>query len=413
MPLALFVSLLALQDPGAAPAAVDFTEAMRVAEESRLAITPSLDGKLDPEEWDTLWSGGEEAVYLQWEPGVWYVAAKTVGAKDLVLSIDSSGDGWLVGKDNLEVRVSQQDGVGVVRARILDATNVAGPTWIEVPGIGMASRAHVGADGVLEAAISDPIGGIVPKAGVRNGVRVDVVPLDLPPIGALTPRSMSPLKFVRERAAAVPTSLKWGVEGSGRLILPGDSTRMRFTFEGGEGSDVRRLEMRSEGTAKDQTNQITVPFPEFDRKGRAFVDYFTEIKRDAAPGYRVLRGTLITGDGVPAVMQMSYRVAPLLDVDFVREPIKMKDKDQVLRLTYYLSSNSTRRVDGTVSIELPRELKAVTGDTRNFIIYNARGRIRSVFEAQAPAGLSGTFPIKFVVDVGGRKIGHTAFLHIG
>ena len=40
---------------------------------------------------------------------------------------DVSGDGWLVGKDNIEARVSWNGGSPKVHVRVLDATDAAGP----------------------------------------------------------------------------------------------------------------------------------------------------------------------------------------------------------------------------------------------------------------------------------------------
>src|SRR5690242_14981297 len=117
LPLLLAAAGFEIQD--------QFSQPLEVAQPVRLQLTPNLDGKIDREEWDALGSN----TYLQWEPGRVYAAAQMPAGKALVFSIDGKGDGWLVGRDNIEYRVTVKDGHAVVTARELDATAVKEPVW--------------------------------------------------------------------------------------------------------------------------------------------------------------------------------------------------------------------------------------------------------------------------------------------
>lgn len=407
MSIPLLLSALVLHQ------APSFQAPMTVAEPQRLAITPKLDGVIEDEEWDPLTTAGSKS-YFQWEPGKLHVAAVTPAGNDLVISIDLKSNGWLVGKDNLEVRVTAD---GKVSGRLLDATQVSGPVWVDVPGLGMNSTAAVKTDGgntTFEVTLADAGLGLFPiESGSGLSLRVDPVATGSPAAEPFVPRVLSPVKLALSRAAAMPTGLKWGVEGAGNRVLPGDDVRVRLTFNGDEKLHLKRIAMRSEGLARTGTAELSRSFPEFDKKGRAFVDYSTDMPKDALVGYRVLRGSVTGADDVTGVMQVSYRVAPVLEVDLVRQPIVNTTGNQTARLTYYLRSNSPRRVDGNVTIVPPQGYRILNGNDKGFIIYTPRGSVRRRFELEIPAGARGVVPITFRVEMGGKVTDEVGYANVG
>jgi hypothetical protein len=417
MPIPLFLAALALGQEPAVASESPFQTPFVVAEPNRLALTPKLDGELSDEEWDPLVSSDTLKGYFQWEPNKLHVAATVPTGQDLLLSLDLRSNGWLVGSDNVEVRVSMQDGSPRVTGRLVDATNVAGPTWIDLPGLGMAATvaAKAGEAGVTyEVTLSDPNLGLFPTGdGKGMSVRLDAVPAESAPVAAFIPRVLTPVNLVYRRAAAVPTGLRWGIEGAGNSVMPGNTIRLRYTFNGNDKIGLSKLALRSEGFVKENTTQSVVPFPLFDSKGRAFVDYETAIRPEVEAGWRVSRGSLDSTDGLTAVIQGSYRVAPLLDVELVRETVKSQPRDQRVKMTYFLRSNSPRRVDGTVTITLPRDFHMISGNDKGFIIYNPRGSARRVLEIDIPANTKGVFPVLMKIDVGGQVYERTVYLNIG
>jgi hypothetical protein len=388
-----------------------------VAEPNRLALTPKLDGELSDEEWDPLVSSEVLKGYLQWEPGLLHFAATVPSGQDVVLSLDMRANGWLVGNDNLEIRVAAgQGGTPRVTARMVDATNVAGPTWVELPGVSQAAVAvaKAGENGTTyEVTISDADLGLFPTSdGKGLAVRLDAIPSESAPLAAYIPRVLAPVSFTYRRAAAVPNDLKWGVEGAGHIVLPGNSIRIRYTFNGSDKLGLKKLSLRSEGWLKDSTTQTSVPFPIFDNKGRAFVDYETAIRPDATVGYRISRGELEAGDGLTALIQSSYRVAPVVDLELVRQEIKSQPRDQRVKVAYHLKSNSPRRVNGTVAVTLPTGFHLVSNQSKEFGIFNARGTNRRVLEMDIPANAKGVYPIQVRMEIGGQMTDKTFYLNI-
>src|SRR4051812_13139307 len=52
-----------------------FIDREDIADLTRLALTPKLDGKIDTEEWDPFVQSNGMDTYFQWEPGKLYLAA--------------------------------------------------------------------------------------------------------------------------------------------------------------------------------------------------------------------------------------------------------------------------------------------------------------------------------------------------
>ncbi|MGV3616725.1 MAG: hypothetical protein ACO1SV_15465 [Fimbriimonas sp.] len=418
----LFAALVLGQEPAQTPVSspatpeTSFQTPFVIAEPNRLALTPKLDGELSVEEWDPLVSTEGLKGFFQWEPGQLHLAATAPNGQDLLLSLDLRSNGWLVGADNVEIRVTNRDGSARVMARLVDATNVAGPTWVDLPGIGMAATisAKAGeAETTYEVTLSDANLGLFPTSdGKGLSVRLDTVPSEAAPLEPYIPRTLAPVTLVYRRAAAVPNGLKWGIEGAGNSTTPGGSIRIRYTFNGDEKLGLKKLALRSEGVVKDETTQSTVPFPVFDNKKRAFVDYETKIRPETATGWRISRGELEAGDGLTALIQASYRIAPTVDIELVRENVKSLPRDQRVKLTYFVRSNSTRRVDGNVSITPPREFHMITGKDKGFTIYNSKGSARRVIEMDVPANTQGVFPILIRTEIGGQVLEKTVYLNI-
>jgi hypothetical protein len=412
--LTALAAALASQTQTAAPANQTFATAPVVVETRRIALTPTLDGAIGSEEWDPFSNGDGVESFLQWEPKKLHIAARYPAGQDLLVSLDMKSNGWLVGKDNVEIRVRMQDGKPVVSSRLLDATAVAGPQWVNLDGFAMAAQAAANVEGnsiAVELTLEDPGVGLLPlEEGNTLSARIDAVPAASAPLEPFVPRLGGKVNVEMERATALPIGLRWKPEGSGRVLQPGDTTRIRLTFNGKNDMGIKKLELRCEGPLRDTTNMLTVPFPEFDKKNRAFVDYETKVDRSSDFGYRVLRGTLQMADGSPAVTQTSFRVAPLLEFDMPRIDQKSKDQLQTIKVPIYIKSNTPRRLDGHYTATLPAGWEFRSPGERQFIIYNSRASARRVMEIRVPAGTKGTFPIKVQAMVGERTFDQTLWL---
>jgi hypothetical protein len=395
-----------------------FAQPLTVPEPMRLALTPRLDGRIEPEEWDALTSGGGPEAHFQWEPGALHAAATLRTGQALVLSLDLRNDGWLVSDDNLEVRVEWEEGKPVGRVRRLDAGRPEGPAWKEAPAFEEAlacAAAESGGSWTVELTLHDPGLRVLPeKPSQKIGVRLDALEASPGEVEPFLPRALSVVTLGFERGSNLPGGLKWKPEIVARTVAPGAQYRIRMTFEGADRLGLDRIEMRTEGLARQDTATVSQPFPRFDRKGRAFVDYRTPIAPESPDGFRVMRTTVRDENGQSAVLQTSYAIAPAVTFD-VGAPgrLKAKDQPQTVKCSVYARSNTNHKVEGVLRIAAPDGWTVQAGDDKSFVIYNAYGRVRRVYELVVPPGVKGAFPIKLQADLGGKSYAQTVWIAIG
>jgi hypothetical protein len=415
MPLPILIALSLIQTPDQ-PQASPFSTPFEIFETKRIAATPKIDGRIEEEEWDPLGSAGSGTSMFQWEPYKLHFAAVVPEFSDLLASFDLKSDGWLIGKDNLQIRVATGSGTPVVSGQILDATRIAGPSWVDVPGLATSATAAMHTENgltTIEVTVSDPGIGMFPNAvPAKLAMRLDAPPSASPDFAPFLPRTVTPISLVFQRSAALPNALKFNAEGAGKPVGPGEWFRMRLTFEGNNNMNLSQLTMRCEGLAKDGTNKMEVPFPKFDRKGRAFVDYQTSVSDSIPRGYRVMRAELSTTDGISSFLQTSFRVGAPLEFDLVPVNPKVSASDRSLTFAFYERSNTSKRLSGDVTIDVPLPLKVVNGETQK-INLSGRQRGRSTFQLYIPAGTAGTFPIHFKGTLNNEPVEQIAYLTIG
>lgn len=400
MPLSVLIATVWMAQSGQTPQ--PFISPFVVAEPRRMALTPNLDGKLEEEEWDELSIDNTMRTYLNWEPGRIFAAAKVPAGSDLIVSFDMKANGWLVGSDNIEVRVNDR---GAITARRLDATNPNAPVWKDMPEIGVASKAVVAKDGastIYEVALDDPATGVFDiERETKFAVRFDAVAASTPPSDPIFPRIMAPVQLAMWRAAGLPNALHFNPEGQGRITQPGQDVKIRFAFNGNDKIGIDKFGVRSEGLVRDDTSLLVTPFPLFDNKGRTFIDYQTPVRKKASFGWRIARGTLTTTDGLNSILQMSYRVAPPFDIDLIREVIKRPKKSNKWRTSYTISSNSNARVEGSLTVTPPEGFRLTSAADTYFSIYSSFGRVKKSFDMEFLDPKPGTYPVTFKVTSGG------------
>ncbi|HRK22390.1 MAG TPA: hypothetical protein PLX06_11300, partial [Fimbriimonadaceae bacterium] len=241
----------------------------------------------------------------------------------------------------------------------------------------------------------------------------DGVPAGESELEAFLPRVMAPVKLTLDRGSSVPGGLQWRPQLVSRVVAPGAGIRIRMTFNGANELQLKRAELRTEGLASEETTQLAVPFPCFDNKGRAFIDYNTDIPGQASEGYRILRTTITDAQGQKAVLRTSYEIAPIVVFDLAAPgKVKATDKEQRVKCSAYARNNTSRRVDGTLRVAAPAGWEVLSGDDKGFTIYSAYGSVRRVFELLIPPGTKGTFPIKLQADMGGKGYTQTEWITI-
>ncbi|HVT12634.1 MAG TPA: hypothetical protein VHE55_10225 [Fimbriimonadaceae bacterium] len=386
-----------------------FSQPMTVVQPVRLELTPTLDGTINKEEWDPF---GEQT-YLQWEPGRIYVAGQMPAGKDLVLSIDGKGDGWLVGRDNVEFRVTVKDGKATVTARELDATAVNAPVWRDRTDLATASEAVASTTGdvtTVEAMFDDAGLNVLPRKPKDMKLRLDIT--DSGDVQPYLPRFCSEVRFDDHRSTALPRGMDSGIQAKSRAVIPGESVFLRLTFHGTNAMGAKTIDLRSLGAAEDASNRLSVIFPSFDNKGRAFVDYQSKIDPTAAIGYRVVHGTISFKDGPEASVEGSYRIAPYMDFTLSRTEFDRLPDDNVLRIPYVLQLYTRQGVDGIVRISAPAGWEVTRGDGDKFRLLGNQSADGRRFELKVPADAHGTFPIKFTGQTKDRTVNQVCYVTI-
>lgn len=386
---------------------------MAVEETNRLALTPTIDGDVQPGEWETL--AGPTA--FQWEPDTLYFAATAKLGEDVIISIDYAGDGWLVGDDNLELRCHLEDNRLKVTLRRLDATNPNGPKWVEAALVSEALKFAAKVNGdtwSMEAKVDADEKGEPVKDGKRLGVRMDTLPSSTDTDKPYLPRTMAFVRLQLDNSTGLFSGVSWRPVITNRSFALEDEFKIRYEFHvDPDGPSLKTFEVEGQGRASGVLTKIRNPFPIVDRGGRARVDYVTKVAPGATPGYRIVRGTLVTADGREAVLRSSVRIADLVDID-VNVPLELKVSEdaQIIRGGVTYKSQAQGRITGTHTMTVPAGWTVSRGAQANLLIYHTRGQQRIGLEYIVPKGTKGTFPITFVAHIGDRTITKTAYVHI-
>lgn len=411
-------ALLLAQEAAAAQDPAAFATLQNVLETDRIALTPKLDGVIEASEWDPFATSNGSEVYLQWEPHRLHAAGTLSAGQELVVSLDRKGDGWLVGNDNLELRLIWAEGKPVLRARWLDATDRSGPRWVEAPEFEKAAM-YAGAAGekvVLELTAVDPGLDFLPDhANTKFGARVDAVPATGDQgAAAFFPRSTALLETELVRGSNLPAGLRWGHEVAWDTVGPGAGYGARLTFNGSNELKLDKIAIQVVGVGSGDFATLSSPFPRFDNKGRAFVDFKTPLSRSVEPGFRNVAAAVSDASGVSALLRVSFRVLPKVWFDPVM-PYGLRNtaKGLKIRLPIHVMNRSSDRVKGQYSVVLPEGWKEEEGGDRNMTLKGFNSDARRVLQVIVPAGAKGSYPVTFVFDAGETKFQQTEWLAIG
>lgn len=378
----------------------------------RLAVTPVVDGQVREGEWDLFYDNGASRSYMQWEPGALHFALAAAEEAELVVSLDGNGDGWLVGDDNLEIRVRRGPSGAESHIRRLDATDPNGPTWVEsdIPDESLVAAA--GPSGIEATFI--PRRDRMPKAGMRVGLRMDAVALGADMGAAYLPRPVAFVRLETEAGQGLPPGFGWRPRIDDRTVAAEDGLRAKLLLSREDTTlDFSQVRTSLEGDAGIMAATVG-PFPGWNRKGGAVYDFASPIASGATPGYRVLRVELEREGQAATILRTSVRIAPLVDVDAeMPHSLPYRDDAQVVRGRVVVRSNGTKRIDGTVTVEAPADWSVTKGKESKYVIYHSRGEARVPFEIVVPKGEVSTGRIVLTSKIGERVVRREIFLPVG
>lgn len=389
---------------------------LQVGQPVRLAITPILDGKLDSEEWDVLAQSELAETFFQWEPETLYWAARTKAGQDVVFSYDANADGWLVGDDNLEFRVTFDESQPSVTIRRLSGTDPNGPKWVDANVVTesvkvMASQTNDSWE--VECSYTPP-GTESPQEGKRVGVRVDVINKGESTGEPFVPRVMSFVNLQFDMGMNLPSGFSWKPDFLVRSVPVDDSFKVKYGFKRTEKVDFSQVDYRAEGFAKPLMAAGTKPFPEWDKKGHIGENYATIIASNAPVGYRVLRLTLTGTDKTETVLRSSFRIAELVDFDaHLPSKLSLDPEARIIRGSVDLRSNGLKRINGLFNLKTHDSWTATRGKSTPFVIYRSRGVAKIPVELIVPKDCVGVFPLTFTVTIGDKVITKTKYIPVG
>lgn len=369
----------------------------------RLASTPTIDGDLGYEEWQRLEGQGPGDFYMQWEPGIYYFAARFPVVNDLVISLDLEGDGWLNGTENYELKLRNTDSDPILGVRRLLNIRQTGPEFRDggiLPTAVTLDWTRDGDNMVVEGAVRAYL---LPRPvdGKTIGIRMDSVPGGIGLGEAYMPRPTSKVFLQFDSSENLASGLAWAPAIRHRSVVPQERITMRFGFERMSPVEIRDISIRGEGAAADSLQSIRRSFPNWSRTGRAGVDFRSEIAPGSTLGWRVIRADLVGPEGDLGTVRTSVRIAPLVDITSSL-PLMMEKKDepQLLKGQIFLESNAVGTMRGTLNMGIPSEWTIVSGQDRSFRIGSPRGRSRNDFEIIIPADTEGTYFITATVTIG-------------
>lgn len=383
----------------------------------RLANSPVLDGQFGVEEWDIFASDGPRGGAFQWEPGAFHWAAQVAQGQDLVLSLDQKGDGWLVGTDNIEIRISPRPEGPVVRIRHLDASVAGNPQWENggVPPDQVKIAVQVGTDGVATVEASyTPILGLEPQEGGRVALRMDAVPTGTEVSEVFFPRGLASVYLQMDSSRDIPLGVSWRPSITNRVVSKQDRLKMNFSLTREEGNwQAQRTEIRAEGLAKDHLRVLSEPAVDFDRKKKMDLVYESTISPQAPIGWKVVRATFTDAAGQQFVIRSSIRLANLVDIEvgFPRET-RVSNEAQIIRGNIKLRSQFSGRLDGVLTLIAPPDWSVTKGKESKFLIYHTRGTARIPVEFVIPRGQAGVFPMTLRATMGSETVERKFFYSV-
>lgn len=375
---------------------------------NRLAITPNIDGKIGVEEWDHLADFTGVRSYFQWEPGVAYVAADVPRSYGARVLIDPEFGSKKRRSGPIELMVVPGENGPRVQVRRLELSQLS---WVADAELGrqIEVQTDIGTERwTIEAKVSalDPA---YFRTGQRVGVRVE--PIGYGSVGS-THLELAPVRLTMDRSIAMPPGFTWQPQIPLRQVVAGEAIDFRFNFvKGGDWKPIR-AEMRTVGRAAAQMPELNLPFPNFDTKNRAFVDYPGSVHLDADQGYSIVLCKLTSEKGETAFFQSSFAVKPIVEIRSGGTRIlKSADGRKRILVDLEINSNTRRGLKGKAYVDEPSGWSILRGKENPVLIYHARGTAKFRVDLTG-SGSNGFLPLNVRAEIGEKVFNRTIFIRL-
>ena len=383
----------------------------------RLKRRPAIDGIIAANEWDPFYTIGPAAVngtvYLNWDEENLYIAARTDQPAWTVINLDTSGDGWLRGNDNVELVLGPLHGAGAppISARQLDGGGKDMPVWNETslePGkIKFSSRALANGQAV-ELAIPSGWASLNTKVMSKLGIRVDFLPATTTP--APTPPYEPHLLL---EVALVETQVVSAAGVTPRLTLsdsrltPGEELRATVELRNDNGPErrVRAIHWKGEGAAQDLLRSIReVNLPPLAGQKSLNLKYSSVLPDSTVYGAYQLSCLAELEGGGTAAATASFTVVEPFVISMPNEPESVSSGIvERIRVPIEITSALSRYEKAHISIDVPAGWSVDGRDQKRFDVAREDSTFRVSFFVNPPAGVNpGTYKFSSTVTYADR-----------
>ena len=349
---------------------INYRERPRYAfDPQRLKRRPVLDGVINNNEWDPLYTitdgAAKGTIYLNWDDDFVYVACRADQASLLVIDLDCNADGWLRGADNLELVIGPSaDGTlpATVSARILDAAgNKDTPVWnekvVDTRSI-QAVQKLAGGAWMVEIAIPKGIAGLVPRAGATLAVRADLLPAGAAPAATppYEPHLLIDVTLVESRTISAPgTTPKLTLDDN--KLIPGQPLRATLELfnQTEEEMKVRSITWQGDGAATDIMNTVReVNIAPIKGLKSLKQKFNSPLSATAVPGYYQMTVTAQLENGKTVSSTASFSVVEPFTLQINTDPDIINVLGPVpIKVFVEIFSAAPGAAVGDVEIELP------------------------------------------------------------
>ncbi|MEP6755544.1 MAG: hypothetical protein ABJA67_08595 [Chthonomonadales bacterium] len=381
---------------------INYRERPRYAfDPQRLKRRPVLDGAINANEWDPLYTITEGTakgtVYLNWDDEFVYIACRADQASMLVIDLDCNADGWLRGADNLELVIGPSaDGSlpATVSARILDAAgNKDTPVWnekvVDVRQI-QAVQKLAGGAWMVEVAIPKGIAGLVPRGGATLAVRADLLPAGAvpAPTAPYEPHLLIDCTLVESRTISAPGVTPKLVLDDSKLI-PGQPLRATLELynQTEEEMKVRSITWQGDGAAADIMNTVReVNIAPVKGLKQLRQKFNSPLSPTAVPGYYQMTVVAQLENGKTVSSTASFSVVEPFTLQMSTDPEIINVLGPVpIKVFVEITSAAPGSAKGDVEIELPAAWDLKGRKRKEFTVPREDSTIKVPFYVTLPS----------------------------
>ncbi len=337
-----------------------------VADLNIMKRTPSIDGQIEPGEWDLLfkfdYKGVSAKTYANWDNENLYIASETSEASDLLVTIDAKNDGWFHGDDNYELAARREQGpdttsLSVSRYESRGASGTGGVPLTSGEASAFTMKAgQVPGSYVYEIAIPrKAIPGLQIKPGAKLGLKV-AIGIGSPDVEWVPSAALGEVQTAELVTSKTSSTEKLSVRCDmlDNKLVPGQELVAKITIKnqgittakvdsvviGGEGKTAKILNsqlIRTRGIEPGKSYSTTFRSPVFAGSELGSQALGVEARSDEKP--------VATG-------LFSFDIVPKYELRMAAEEKPLK-KGFYYQITVIVKNNTPGGISGTVTLSAP------------------------------------------------------------